>query len=89
MGIKKDEFFEENIVSAEDVTYHLTSVMRGEKQMATISNKDGEYDCEMYPKISERLKAAELLGKMFNIFSANRVLNIEPIIIRGEDELEE
>lgn len=81
--------YRNSIADEEELAIHLTSILRGEKQNATVSSKDGEYDIEAYPKVTERLKALELLGKRYNMFSADTVVNIDPIIIRGEDELDE
>jgi phage terminase small subunit len=84
------------IANASEVLKYLTSVMRGES-VAEIVVVEGEGDgCSSArrllkaPDEKERLKAAELLGKRYSIFTDK--LNVEgsiPVIIHGEDNLEE
>jgi phage terminase small subunit len=84
------------IANASEVLKYLTSVMRGES-VAEIVVVEGEGDgCSSArrllkaPDEKERLKAAELLGKRYSIFTDK--VNVEgslPIIIHGEEELEE
>ncbi|ADO83829.1 terminase small subunit [Ilyobacter polytropus] len=84
------------IANASEVLKYLTSVMRGES-VAEIVVVEGEGDgCSSArrllkaPDEKERLKAAELLGKRYSIFTDK--LNVEgsiPVIIHGENALEE
>lgn len=86
----------ERIADAAEVLKYLTSVMRGET-LAEIVVVEGEGDGHSSarrmlkaPDEKERLKAAELLGKRYSIFTDK--VNVEgslPIIIHGEDNLEE
>ncbi|MDE6181611.1 MAG: terminase small subunit [Eubacteriales bacterium] len=62
------------IANEPEILKYLTKVMRGEDDEKT--------------GIKEKLKAAELLGKAYSIFSAkNEEKKINPVIISGEDEI--
>lgn len=58
------------IAKAEEVLKYLSSVMRGEAKDIIIQWENGEpYPVEVPPKTSDRLKAAELLGKRYALFT--------------------
>lgn len=65
-----------NIASSMEIKQYLTKVMRGQEQQA--------------PSIKEKIKAAELLGKSFSIFSGKQqhITNNNPVIFYGEEKLE-
>ncbi len=64
------------IATTDEIKQYLTKVMRGEDEDKAL--------------IKERIKAAELLGKTYSIFSGKAEENgINTIIIAGEDEIEQ
>lgn len=79
---------------AQEVMEYLTSVMRGES-VAEIVVVEGTGDgCSSaarmvkHPDEKERLKAAELLGKRYSLFTDKvDVAGIGPVIIYGEDDI--
>lgn len=87
---------EERIAKATEVMSYLTSVMRGEiiEEVIVMENcGSGVSNARNVTKqvsSKERLKAAELLGKRYSIFTDKVDLNHNiPIIISGEDEIYE
>lgn len=87
---------DERIASAAEVMKYLTSVLRGEHTEEVVvveGNGDGYSSARTVDKdisARDRLKAAELLGKRYGIFKDN--INVEgaiPVVISGEDDLEE
>lgn len=79
---------EAQIASADEVLRYLTSVMRGET-VDEVLDKDG-YRYKLKVAERDRLKAAELLGKRYMLFT-DRIENNDKltIVIEGEDELED
>lgn len=84
------------IASAEEVVQYLTSVLRSETTAEVIVVEGVGEGCSSArrmlkaPDERERLKAAELLGKRYGIFSEK--LNVEsaiPVVITGADMLED
>ena len=87
---------DENIAEAKEVEEFLSLMMRGEIEEEVVVVEgcgDGCSDARIMKKqaaAKDRLKAAELLGKRYSIFTDK--VNVEgaiPIIIHGEDALEE
>lgn len=83
---------DKTIASAEEVMQYLTSVVRGQSTSSVLSLcGDGCQEIiEKAPDEKERLKAAELLGKRYGLFTDK--VNLEgavPVIISGEDQLED
>ena len=80
------------IADAEEVMKYLTSVMRGEHtEAALILCGDG---CQELTQkevgAKERLKAAELIGKRYGMFTDKvGVEGAVPVIITGDDQLED
>ena len=89
---KLEEMSSAKVASAEEVMKYLTSVMRGE-HTEEIPVLCGDGCQELLPKevsAKERLKAAELIGKRYGLFTAK--LHLEgalPVMIVGEDNLED
>lgn len=89
---KLEEMSSAKVASAEEVMKYLTSVMRGE-QDEEVPILCGDGCQELVPKevgAKERLKAAELIGKRYGLFTDK--LNLEgalPVMIVGEDALED
>lgn len=82
----------ERTADAQEVIEYLTSVMRGEHKEQTL-RLIGEGvqtidDIELGGK--ERLKAAEILAKIFGITNTNVNLTVpDPVVITGGDKLED
>lgn len=82
----------EKIADAEEVMKYLTSVMRGESSSSVLSLcGDG---CQKVivkpPDEKERMKAAELIGKRYSLFTDKmEVGGTVPVVIVGDDQLEE
>ena len=77
----------DKIADAEEVMKYLTSVLRGEST-AEIVVIEGEGDgissarrIDKAPDEKERLKAAELLGKRYGIFTEKTSVSVEPVVI--------
>jgi phage terminase small subunit len=96
--IKKrmEEIESERIASAEEVLKFLTSAARGEIKEDVVVNEGCGDGCSsaiiIQKQISakDRIKAAELLGKRYSLFTSKvDISGAIPIIIHGEDDLEE
>lgn len=93
---KLEEISSAKVANVQEVMEYLTSVMRGEST-AEIVVVEGAGDgissarrINKAPDEKERLKAAELLGKRYGIFSEK--LNVDsaiPVVITGADMLED
>ena len=82
----------DSVATAEEVMQYLTSVVRGQSTSSVLSLcGDGCQEViEKAPDEKERLKAAELLGKRYGIFTDKMSLEgAVPVIISGEDNLED
>lgn len=82
---------DKNIADAEEVMEFLTSVMRGRSKEPVVIRVDGEQQVRMVESSSrEKLKAAELIGKRYGMFSDNSGSNqnTQPVVICGGDEYE-
>lgn len=86
----------ERIASAEEVLQNLTAMMRGEIQEDVVvveGEGDGVSSARVMKKqvsAKERIKAAELLGKRYRLYTDKvEVEGVLPVMIVGEDELEE
>lgn len=80
-----------NIADAEEVLAFLTLVMRGEAKEQVVMRMGGEQCLEMIEvSAKERLKAAELIGKRYSMFSdSGSSAAQEPVVICGGEELED
>lgn len=91
-----DKISSEKTATATEVMEYLTSVMRGESR-STVVVVEGEGEgfseakaIEKAPDEKERLKAAELLGKRFGLFTDKvSVSGAIPVVISGDERLEE
>ena len=90
------EIESENIADATEVMKYLTSVLRGESSSEYVvveGQGDGVSEArriEKAPDEKDRLKAAELLGKRYGMFTDK--MNIDgaiPVVISGDDLLED
>ena len=73
-----------NIAKENEIIECLTKIMRGEEDLSNDEKSTNAIS------VKEKLKAAELLGKMYSVFSPKQEkLNDEPIYIIGNDLIEE
>ena len=92
MAEKKQEL----IADQDEVLKYLTQVLRGESQSEIVVVENiGDFTSEARriqkaPDEKERLKAAELLGKRYNLFSDKMKVDVAlPVVISGGDDLED
>ena len=84
---KMNETSSERIATATEVMEYLTSVMRGHSQSEIVVVEGIGDGCsearrlKKAPDEKERLKAAELLGKRYAIFTDKVNLEVEPVMI--------
>lgn len=86
----------ELIADQDEVLKYLTSVLRGESQSEVLVVENiGDFTSEARriqkaPDEKERLKAAELLGKRYNLFSDKMKVDVAmPVVISGGEDLED
>ena len=83
------------IADQDEVLKYLTAVLRGESESEEIVVESiGDYMTEARtmkkaPSEKDRLKAAELLGKRYSLFKDNVKLDVTPVVIGGDDSLED
>lgn len=91
-----EQIANENIADATEVMKYLTSVLRGESSSEYVvveGQGDGVSEArriDKAPDEKDRLKAAELLGKRYGMFTDK--MNIDgavPVVISGDDLLED
>lgn len=83
-----------SIASAEEVLEYLTSVVRGESistELVVEGIGDGcseAKEMKKAPSEKDRLKAAELIGKRYGLFTEKtQIEGVVPIVISGGDDL--
>ena len=93
---KLDELSSKKTAEAKEVMEYLTSVLRGEGKSTVVvveGTGDGTSEAtlmEKTPDEKERLKAAELLGKRYGLWTNKVEVEGEiPVVISGSDELED
>ena len=87
-----DKIHEQKTADAQEVIEYLTSVMRGEhtEQALQLVGDGVQVICDINVSAKDRLKAAELIGKRYGIFTDKTDLNIsQPIVISGGETLED
>jgi phage terminase small subunit len=84
------------IADQDEVLRYLTAVLRGESEseiVVVVSSGDFMTEAKRVKKApdeKERLKAAELLGKRYGLYTDKMdVTGAVPVVITGEDELED
>lgn len=80
------------IADAEEVMKYLTSVMRGEhtEQVLKLVGDGIQTVTDIDVSAKERIKAAELIGKRYALFSDKMDLGgAVPVVIMGDDQLED
>lgn len=87
-----EKIHNKNIADAEEVLAFLTAVMRGESKEQVVLRVGGDQQLAMIEvSARERLKAAELIGKRYGMFSESASSGAdvnEPVIICGGDSVE-
>lgn len=93
-----DEMLEDmqsqKIASAEEVLEYLTSVMRGqatseEVVTAYVGGSAEARKIEKKPSEKDKLKAAELLGKTYGIYTDKLKVTATVPVFKGEEDLED
>lgn len=82
----------EKIADATEVLQFLTSIMRGQKteQVLKLVGEGVQTITDIDVSAKERLKAAELIGKRYALFSDRVDMNGSiPVVIMGDDQLED
>ena len=88
------EIHSQKVATAAEVMEYLTSVQRGESQSAYITVEGVGEGCSQTvitmktPDEKDRLKAAELLGKCYGIFTDRVQATVELPTFTGEGDLE-
>lgn len=83
------------IADQDEVLKYLTSVLRGEsKSEEIVIENNGDFTSaartmKKAPSEKDKLKAAELLGKRYSLFKDNMKLDVTPVVIGGDDGLED
>ena len=93
---RMEQMKSETVASADEVIQYLSSVLRGQSSAEVVVVEGIGDGCseartlQKAPDEKERLKAAELLGKRYGIFTDKMSLEgAVPVIISGEDNLED
>ena len=93
---RMEEKEKELIADQDEVLKYLTKVLRGESQSEIVVVENiGDFTSEARllqkaPDEKERLKAAELLGKRYNLFSDKMKVDVAlPVVISGGEDLED
>ena len=87
-----EKLHNEKTADAAEVMEYLTAVMRGEHTEKTLQLiGDGmQKIADIDVSAKERLKAAELLGKRYGLFTDKvDVAGAVPVVISGDDKLED
>ncbi len=87
-----DKLHSAKIADAQEVLEYLTSVMRGEhtEQVLKLAGDGIQTIADIDVSAKERLKAAELIGKRYGLFTDKVGLEgAVPVIITGDDQLED
>ena len=90
IGDRMEKVSKTRIADANEVLEYLTSVMRGnvkEEELKVLGDKVERFDKEA--KVSDRNKAAELLGKRYAIYSEKIDMTLKQVVFNGEDEIED
>lgn len=85
----------DSIAKTEEIMEYLTSVLRGssdEEVIVVEGQGDGISSATTHKKqvsAKDRLKAAELLGKRYGLYSEGVTVSmVTPVVISGDDELD-
>ena len=89
----RDAYFNENIMTAQQVEYELTRIALGlsnEKQVVIEGTGGGYSEARIIdkpPDEKSRLKALELMAKRHRILSGDTTIDIKPVLIVGGDDI--
>lgn len=89
----RDAYFNENIMTAQQVEYELTRIALGlsnEKQVVIEGTGAGCSEARIIdkpPDEKSRLKALELMAKRHRILSGDTTIDIKPVLIVGGDDI--
>lgn len=89
----RDSYFNENIMTAQQVEYELTRIALGlsnEKQVVIEGTGEGCSEARIIdkpPDEKSRLKALELMAKRHRILSGDTTIDIRPVLIVGGDDI--
>lgn len=92
---RMDEKEKALIADQDEVLKYLTEVLRGQSKSEEIVIENiGDFTSEARtmkkaPSEKDRLKAAELLGKRYGLYTDNAKIEITPVVIGGDDALED
>lgn len=88
---KEREIQSKKIAKQEEVLEYLTSILRNEQTQQTLIGvgKGVQAITDIELSAADKIKAAELIGKRFGMWTDKVDLDIKPIIIDGADELED
>lgn len=90
-----EKIHNENTADAQEVIEYLTSVLRGESMSDEIVVEGTGEGCSearivrKAPNENNKLKAAELLGKRYGLFTDKQQVTVQVPIFEGDDELED
>lgn len=89
----REAYFNENIMTAQQVEYELTRIALGlsnEKQVVIEGTGEGCSEARIIdkpPDEKSRLKALELMAKRHRILSGDTTIDIKPVLIIGGDDI--
>lgn len=89
----REAYFNENIMTAQQVEYELTRIALGlsnEKHVVIEGTGEGCSEARIIdkpPDEKSRLKALELMAKRHRILSGDTTIDIKPVIIVGGDDI--
>lgn len=89
----REAYFNENIMTAQQVEYELTRIALGlsnEKHVVIEGTGDGYSEARIIdkpPDEKSRLKALELMAKRHRILSGDTTIDIKPVLIVGGDNI--
>ena len=89
----RDAYFNENIMTAQQVEYELTRIALGlsnEKHVVIEGTGEGYSEARIIdkpPDEKSRLKALELMAKRHRILSGDTTIDIKPVLIVGGDDI--
>lgn len=88
---REKEIQSKKIAKQEEVLEYLTSILRNEQTQQTLIGvgKGVQAITDIELSAADKIKAAELIGKRFGMWTDKVDLDIKPIIIDGADELED
>lgn len=91
----REERQRESILTILDIEQFLSETIKGEHEeevVTTIGDGEGVSHAEIVKKqvsMRDRLKAAELLGKRYGLFTDKQQVTVQVPIFEGDDELED